>query len=305
MSWKRLIAASVMTLSLAGLLGALSVAPAFAHSDHASGQWPTSCVDLNDVVEAHLGNTGNVGIYQATFEDQAEAACRNDHREDVRSTFAWAFGLEASSPQWLAGDVGGKIGWSYSVLGNLSFAHYFAHSDTSGDFMAMCNPDDNTGSAALRFPLSRFSAPIGETIVTYPGPDGEYQGAHWSSNAQGLVLTTNPNELFLGLLRAGFAGESGIAIFAVDQLDWRYSVYVSTTGLDSPDHPFIRVLADCGVTLQDWPTTCVQLNDVVETHLGRLGNVGIYQSTFGEQAEQACRNDHLDDVRSVFSWAVG
>lgn len=46
---------------------------------------------MNDIVEGHLGNQGNVAIYQNTFGDQAEAACQNDHRNDVRSVFAWAF----------------------------------------------------------------------------------------------------------------------------------------------------------------------------------------------------------------------
>lgn len=59
--------------------------------------WPTDCVDLNDIVENHLGNLGNVGIYQRTFGDQAETACRNDHREDVRGVFGWAFGDVTSS----------------------------------------------------------------------------------------------------------------------------------------------------------------------------------------------------------------
>lgn len=59
--------------------------------------WPTDCVDLNDIVENHLGNLGNVGIYQRTFGAQAETACRNDHREDVRGVFGWAFGDVTSS----------------------------------------------------------------------------------------------------------------------------------------------------------------------------------------------------------------
>ena len=54
--------------------------------------WPTDCVELNDIVEAHLGNDSNVEIYQRTFGDQAETACRSDHRPDVRGVFAWAFG---------------------------------------------------------------------------------------------------------------------------------------------------------------------------------------------------------------------
>ena len=78
---RRLILATLVSISLT----ALSVAVVFA-------QWPTTCVELNDIVENHLGNQGNVGIYQRTFGDQAEAACQNDHRDDVRSVFAWAIG---------------------------------------------------------------------------------------------------------------------------------------------------------------------------------------------------------------------
>lgn len=39
--------------------------------------------------------------------------------------------------------------------------------------------------------------------------------------------------------------------------------------------------------------------------IGNDQNVGIYQSVFGDQAEQACQNDHRDDVRSVLAWAIG
>ncbi len=123
-------------------------------------QWPTTCVDLNDVVEAHLGNDGNVGIYQRVFGDQAEQGCQNDHRDDVRGVFGWAFDQTAQS-------------------------------------------------------------------------------------------------------------------------------------------------ADSGTQDLAWPTDCVDLNDIVENHLGNLGNVGIYQRTFGAQAETACRNDHREDVRGVFGWAFG
>ena len=123
-------------------------------------QWPTTCVDLNDIVEAHLGNDGNVGIYQRVFREQAEQGCQNDHRDDVRGVFGWAF-------------------------------------------------------------------------------DQAVQTA--DSETQDLA----------------------------------------------------------------WPTDCVELNDIVENHLSNHSNVGIYQRTFGAQAETACRSDHRDDVRGVFGWAFG
>ena len=58
----------------------------------AQAQWPTTCVELNDLAEAAVGNHQNVGIYQRTYGDQAEAQCQHDHRDDVRRTFAWALG---------------------------------------------------------------------------------------------------------------------------------------------------------------------------------------------------------------------
>ena len=129
----------------------------------AGAQWPTTCVDLNDIVEAHLGNHANVGIYQRVFGDQAEDACQSDHLEDVRGVFVWA--LSDSSP----------------------------------------------------------------------------------------------------------AGASD--------------------GVAPPD-------------IGGWPTTCVELNDIVEAHLGNHHNVTIYQRTFAAEAEAACRNDHRPDVREVFAWAA-
>lgn len=135
-----------------------AVVAAFWLTTPVLAQWPTTCVELNDIVEAHLGNDGNVGIYQRVFGGQAEQACQNDHRDDVRGVFGWAFDQAAPS--------------------------------------AASGPQD---------------------------------------------------------------------------------------------------LA--------WPTDCVELNDIVENHLGNRGNVGIYQRTFGAQAETACRNDHRQDVRGVFAWA--
>ncbi len=55
-------------------------------------QWPATCVELNDLAEAAVGAHQNVGIYQRTYGDQAEAQCQDDHRDDVRRTFAWALG---------------------------------------------------------------------------------------------------------------------------------------------------------------------------------------------------------------------
>ena len=74
---------------------AVALLAALAFASPALAQWPTACVTLNDIVEAHLGNHGNVGIYQRTFDAGAEAACQSDHRDDVRHRLR--LGLRRSS----------------------------------------------------------------------------------------------------------------------------------------------------------------------------------------------------------------
>ena len=137
---------------------ALMLAAVVSSAAAATGGWPTTCVELNDIIEAHHDRSGNVGIYQSTYGDQAEAHCRADHLTDVRTAFAWA--------------------------------------------------------------LSESE-------------------------------TTASNETLAG----------------------------------------------------GWPTTCVGLNDIVEAYRGNGANVGIYQSTYGDQAETHCRADHLADAQAAFAWA--
>ena len=68
-----------------------------ADASQEAGGWPASCVELSDIVESHLGNDDNVGLYQRTFGEQAEAACRQDRADDVRAAFGWAAPCDAPS----------------------------------------------------------------------------------------------------------------------------------------------------------------------------------------------------------------
>ncbi len=62
--------------------------------------------------------------------------------------------------------------------------------------------------------------------------------------------------------------------------------------------------SDASPAAGGWPQTCVALHDIVASHLGNDGNVGIYLRTFGEHAEAACRQNHADNVRTVFGWGA-
>ena len=81
----------------------------------AQAQWPTTCVELNDLAEVAAGNHQNVGIYQRIYGEQAEAQCQTDHRDDVRRTFAWALGGAGEA-------VGGTWPTSYVALNDLAEA---------------------------------------------------------------------------------------------------------------------------------------------------------------------------------------
>ncbi len=98
----------------ASLLVATIALVAFGFSI-AQAQWPTTCVELNDLAEAAVGNHQNVGIYQRAYGDQAEVQCQNDHRDDVRRTFAWALGGEGE-------DVAGTWPTSCVALNDLAEA---------------------------------------------------------------------------------------------------------------------------------------------------------------------------------------
>lgn len=104
------------------LIAALAAALAF--SSPALAQWPTSCVTLNDIVEADRGKHDNVGKYQRVFGADAEAACQADLRDHVRTLFAWAF---ADAP----GDTSGRTPWPATcvALNDIVEAHLGSHAN--------------------------------------------------------------------------------------------------------------------------------------------------------------------------------
>ncbi|MCY4114852.1 MAG: hypothetical protein OXG33_13085 [Chloroflexi bacterium] len=62
--------------------------------------------------------------------------------------------------------------------------------------------------------------------------------------------------------------------------------------------------ADAAEAVGGWPASCVELHDLVASHLGNDDSVGVYQRTVGDQAEAACRQVHADDARAALGWAA-
>ncbi len=331
----------------------------------AAAQWPTTCVELNDIVEAHLGNQGNVGIYQRAFGDGAEQACQNDHRDDVRSAFAWVNdpgaaintpAVEFSYNNWryvraddwmLRGSNREAIPtWEAGVLTlpEPDFSYDLTFPYDLDDFHQFVWDYDYE----YRFSGSRDAF---TSFVTYelsgrfgPGFPVQYLGCEQEANGWRLwaVLSSGFDYVYnTSTITFSYHVDNGpvqteywlIDEFEINPVAWTYSpdnlirqtigasriVSRFQVGQDisrprvvepyfpAPELNF--VLEKCGRTYrapvsQGWPETCVELNDIVETHLGNTGNVGIYQSVFGNQAESGCQGDHRNDVRSVFAWAI-
>ena len=103
----------VVALGLAVAVASVTVVS--SASAYINGGWPETCLEMNDMVEASPLGSGAVGIYQQAFGDQAEQACRNDHRDDVRNAFSWAFTDSVPQPSQSSdysfsgvGDPGGE-----------------------------------------------------------------------------------------------------------------------------------------------------------------------------------------------------
>ncbi|MCY3895204.1 MAG: hypothetical protein OXG17_01910 [Chloroflexi bacterium] len=190
--------------ALAAALGlAFTATPALA-------QWPTTCVELNDIVESHLGNSHNVGIYQRVFGAQAEQACQSDHRADVQATFAWAVGgagAGALAPTaWPTTCVAlndiveahlgnaGNVGIYQKVHG--AQAETYCRSDHRADVQsvfAWAIPTPTPTAVATPMappppPPPPTSAPIGEILTLAASPSVFQDSTLWLGTSSGGVL---------------------------------------------------------------------------------------------------------------------
>ena len=317
----RRILTSIVAAVLAAATAAALATPVFA-------QWPTSCVELNDIVEQHLGSDNNVGIYQRAFGDQAEAGCQGDHREDVRSVFGWAFDFETSgsaaapppaaaasslplvddalySAVWqgqteqvrtlvaAGANVNVRTSDNDPLIQEAVWRDYSEIVQILADAGANINATDSDGDPVIHSAIWRDYPNVVQILVD-AGADVD------AEDSDGDPL----------LFEAVWRGHTAIVQILVD----------AGVDVNAPDsrgrsalsrarfyrHPeIVQILLAAPPPGSElgWPTACVALNDIVENHLGNDQNVGIYQAVFGDQAEAGCRGDHREDVRGVFAWA--
>ena len=153
-------------------------------------------MELNDIVENHLGNHGNVGIYQRTFGAQAEAACRNDHREDVRGVFGWAFGGATSSA------IGPPLATNVLVRQSQAAVRYIR------------TPDEGCGSAFV-------VTADGYVVTNSHLLDGARQavvGTHDGQEHQATVIADDP-EADLALLKLPGSGHPFLSFGSSAELE--------------------------------------------------------------------------------------
>ena len=227
-----------------------------------TAQWPITCVSLNDIVEGHLGNYHNVGIYQRVYGYQAETACQNDHGDDVRSVFGWAVTDEVN--QFLEtvltrGQSVSRLKYGV-VVGGLNDQVVPINLPASGSWTVEASQYD-TNDNLIVYLVGTYELLLFNEL--YGPPSAETSVRIDASKSDSFTLDVQASGLWL------------ISFRSPTQLFWG-----------------------------GWPTTCVDLNDIVEAHLGNYHNVGIYQQVFGLDAEAACQGDHRSDVLAVFWWAL-
>lgn len=289
-------------------------------------QWPTTCVDLNDIVENHLGRDNNVGIYQRVFGDQAEAACQGDHREDVRGVFAWAFDLASPAPPPAV--AGSSLPLANDALYGAVWRGRTEQVRTlvAGGLNANVRDADNDPlihSAIWRnyVDIVRILANAGANVnATDSDGDPVMHSAVWRGHTNVVQVMvdagadvdareSNGDPLLFEAIFRGHTDivriliDAGADVTATNRSGRSPLSYASFRA--GPESEIVRLILEALDAEPElgWPTTCVDLNDIVERHLGNLNNVGIYQKVFGDQAEAGCRGDHREDVRGVFAWA--
>ena len=311
---------------VAGVLSIMAVAIAAAHENHSTDDWPMTCVDLNDVVEEHLGNDHNVGIYQNTFGDQAEAACQGDHRNDVRGVFAWAFDDSASpsTPSVPAASLPLADPGLYSAVWRGRTEQVRALVAGGANVNARTSDNDPLIREAVwrnHVEIVRILVDAGANVDQRDADnDPVLHEAIWRGHTDvvrsfvdaGADVDAKDSDDDPVLHEAIFRGHTEIVRILVNAgVDVNANDSRGRSALNralfwaGDDSEIVRILLEAQPAQTDlaWPTDCVELNDIVENHLGNDSNVGIYQSVFGDQAEQGCRGDHREDVRSVFGWA--
>lgn len=135
-------------------------------------QWPTTCVDLSDIVEVHLGNDQNVGIYQRVVGDQTKPGCRRDHQEDVRGVFAWAFdGMAASAtpspPPVVWSSVSAGTGHACGLRTDGNIMCWGAATDNHGVFGGQASPPAGTFQSVSAGFVSSCGVQIDGSVVCW------------------------------------------------------------------------------------------------------------------------------------------
>ena len=152
------------TLIALALISVFAVSGATVRA-YVDGGWPETCLEMNDMVEASAYGSGAVDIYQRAFGDNAEAACRNDHRGDIRRAFTWALGGSAPAPVSALAEQTGRVLQVYDgdtitvehrgVLQGIRYHGVFAPELREAD-----GPRARADNAAL--------VPVGSTVTWQP-----------------------------------------------------------------------------------------------------------------------------------------
>lgn len=214
-----------------------------------SAQWPTTCVEVNDIVEAHLGNHQNVGIYQRAYGLQAEQACQADHGSDVREVFAWAALVVTTAP---VSDISRETNWIYGAWYDPIDSHYInvAYLQTEGEskIQAQCNLTTLRSSVLVKF---------GGYTYLSTGYRSNSINAEWRIDNQApvsgqwIVDDDDSDTVWLpqsqiNNLAQQIANAQRVVVRVTDSSGDQETAAFSLSGAGASNHPLLYVLRACG-----------------------------------------------------------
>ena len=276
----------------AGILSIAAVAIAAAHEDHSTDEWPMTCVDLNDVR----------GVFVWAFDDSASpstpsvpaaslpladpglySAVWRGRTEQVRALVAGGTNVNARTSD------------NDPLIREAVWRNHVEIVRILVDAGADVDQRDADNDPVLHEAIWRGHTDVVRSLVD-AGADVDAKDSDDDPVLHEAIFRGH-TEIVRILVNAGVdvnANDSRGRSALNRALFWA-----------GDDSEIVPILLEAQSTQTDlaWPTDCVELDDIVENHLGNDNNVGIYQSVFGDQAEQGCRGDHREDVRSVFGWA--
>ena len=232
----------------------------------AFAQWPTTCVELSDIVEQQLGNDDRVGFYEQRYGTRAETVCRREHGEAVRQAFGWPTATPTPTPTATPTPTPtpeptpqiersnwsfrrGTFGHGGTYISAVVTSSYFYSDDRYAEGPARlyvrCNNGGESTDVFINFGDNMYLAGLYDTMRVVHHFDDETEQTSWWTESVNNEAAFAPNAIEVTFaLDAIAASRLSITIRSYD--GEKTTARWTLRGHNNPRHPALQVLKECG-----------------------------------------------------------